>query len=458
MQKITAILLAIIIAAGSSIAGGFNGNELTTAGANPGDIFPHFGNNFGGGKGVVEPYSRLVAKTYFLFSNGNYVPQDSATYKYGANRGGSPSIEEPNKDGHILFNDCYVYRFVPIENRYSYKSHREQQFDHDNRVKFLTFREWETVDLVWKDKTRYEYFYDNNKMIGSQLQIWYSGMWTNSTNSVLTYDIYDRVTDMQTLTYAVAFDYASNSKNLTLIEDKIFNVSTQQWENNERKEYVYNSNNEVIEYVLKEWSTGSASWIAKERWLYTYNTKNVVTKAELFLWSGSSWVNDKLFNYMYSGTNEIQKTEFVWSSTASKYVESKQIRRTFNSYDQPETYATYSWNGTAWMQANGDERIHYYYEYYDPTSVKNIADADVDVKLYPVPASSIVNIELATETAEDINIAIVDMTGKTVYRAEEHISGAVKLPLNVNSIPDGNYMLLVDGENLSSRKRMVVMH
>lgn len=458
MQKTTTILFAMFVVANTATAEGFNNNELTTVSATPGDVFPHFGNNFSGGKGVTEPKSRLVGKTYFLFNNGNFIPKDSAVYIYGGNHGGSPDIAEPNKDEHILFAHSYVYDYVGLQDKYEPRTHRIQEFNSDDRVSKLIYQNWDYGDQQWENYTRYTYYYNTTgKMTTSLLQIWTGGLWTQDMPSVLSYDNNNRVSDMSSLTYQIKFGYEANTKNLNLVEDKTYNISTGQWENNERKEYDYDNNNNVIEFILKEWNSSNNSWVEMERWLYTYDNNNNIIESEQMLWNGS-WVNDKKYKYQYSGVNETSKTEYVWNSAQNKYVESRKTTRTYNTYNQPETYITYTWNGNAWSHTNNDEQIHYYYEYYDPTGIGNIADVTIDMNLYPVPASNSVNVSMKKEHSGDINISIVNMSGSIVYSNTQATYGDVNTSIDVSNLPAGNYMLHVSGEQVDAVERLVVMH
>ncbi|MCB0700583.1 MAG: T9SS type A sorting domain-containing protein [Chitinophagales bacterium] len=460
MQRLTAILFAMLVLQLTASAGENPGNLTTTAGAQVGDVFPHFSKSFGNGN-AVEPGSRLIGKTYLKYSGSAFAPIDSAQYIYGGNRGGSPSIDNPNKDDHILFDHSYVFVYNKTLNTYENATHREQKFGMDNRVEWLAYQFWNIPTMNWKNKERYVYTYEaDGRMQASTLQQWYATMWTNNVNSILFYDADNRVTNMKSVVYSVEFDYDANTKNLKHIIDKNWNTATQSWDNNERKSYQYNSKNAVTEFTLEVWNNSINGWVLVETWKFSYgSTGNLVSESEHLLWNGTTWTPNKRYKYAYQGGNETQNIEEVWSSAANGYVENKKIVRAYNTYNQPVIFRTYSWNGNTWVFTTGDEEIHYYYETYDPTFVSQFLASKPEMKVYPVPATSQVFVEFDMENKQDVNVYLTDMSGKIVYMTQDNAYGAYKKQIDVSNMPAGNYILSVNGA-LGTRmtERINVMH
>lgn len=452
MQKIKAVMYAMLAFACTAFAGE-NGQELTTAGINVGQ-FPHFGGNFNGK--VTQSNVRLIGKVYAVYSNGVYVIQDSTAYSYSKNRGGIPDREQPNRDDHLLFDESYTYRYIPVLTTYRNEKYRKQLFNLDNKVTELTYKDWESTDKKWKNRERYIYGYDTDgKMTGTVLQQWYGNMWTNNITSTVTYDAQDKIRELTSVTYKLQFDYDPSGKHVVEIVDIGYNSSTGSWDNNVRKSYTY-SGDDIATYVLAKWNTSNNTWVNEEKWSYTYNNNHQVVYSEHELWNGSTWSNNKEYNHSYSGKNEIERVEKVWVLSQGNYVNNQKITYTYNVYNQPKTYQTASWNGSGWYMNNGDKQITYYYEQYDPTGIEPVlSNANSTINVYPIPANNMVHLS-ADKVLQSALITVSDMTGRIIYKGEEDVF--TTHDINVSSFPDGYYILSVKNTKETLISKFLVAH
>lgn len=79
--------------------------------------------------------------------------------------------------------------------------------------------------------------------------------------------------------------------------------------------------------------------------------------------------------------------------------------------------------------------------------------------VYPNPVSYQLSIELDLEKASNVTLDLMDLTGRRVASLfSEKLIGSVTKQINLNTIPNGNYLvyLVVDGN--SSSKKIVVKH
>ena len=93
-------------------------------------------------------------------------------------------------------------------------------------------------------------------------------------------------------------------------------------------------------------------------------------------------------------------------------------------------------------------------EYYGHITSINEFD-NTEVKVYPNPATSFVNVEVTSEEAQQFNVKMVDMMGKTVY-VDQFISGTDPYTINVNNFAKGVYFLHLNSENGQMVQKIVV--
>ncbi|MEM9547267.1 MAG: Omp28-related outer membrane protein [Bacteroidota bacterium] len=97
--------------------------------------------------------------------------------------------------------------------------------------------------------------------------------------------------------------------------------------------------------------------------------------------------------------------------------------------------------------------------YFDNIALRVITDvneleANESLRVYPNPASAYVNVELTTPNASKVNLRVIDMLGRTI-KSENlgTVSGMINHTLDVSSITNGSYLLLmnVDGRDVVKR-------
>jgi hypothetical protein len=89
--------------------------------------------------------------------------------------------------------------------------------------------------------------------------------------------------------------------------------------------------------------------------------------------------------------------------------------------------------------------------------VNNISSVNYNIHISPNPAKS--NIVVGVNDMQfgnDINIAITDITGRTMQQNEFHINGNRNIPLNVAELPEGLYIMhITDGQRFATQKLII---
>jgi len=448
MRKILLFPALFLIFSVASATEGSQDNVTSTP--QIGGLFPHFNSAIGSGAATPTDL-RLIAKTYSVYKDLAFMPSDSTTYTYGNHRGSVPNPDDLNNDDHVLFNESVNYLFNPSVMGYENNEKRTQLFS-GNKVDKLIYQDWHQQDATWKNREMYTYVYDSKgKMETSVLQLWFGGSWTQDMVSNLKYDNNNNVIAMQSLNYIVDFAYDANN-NLVRIVDKIWDVS-KGLINNERKSYAY-SGKDVTVFELEKWVNNG--WALSQKWEYGYDVdKNVVLTTE-YAWNGNGWTSVKQNKYSYDKDGNLEvDIEKVWNSGGFENRKMKSI--TYNSKSLPETVLTQTWVNNGWKHVSGDISIHFYYEQYDPTSVNMFAE-NAEINVYPVPASDVLNVSLSIGDAQDINLSLIDMSGRVVYFKQAGAKLNYKQAIPVNNLPAGNYILAVQGTYAGITRKVMVSH
>ncbi|MFO0356809.1 MAG: T9SS type A sorting domain-containing protein [Sphingobacteriaceae bacterium] len=86
-----------------------------------------------------------------------------------------------------------------------------------------------------------------------------------------------------------------------------------------------------------------------------------------------------------------------------------------------------------------------------PAGIKVNEAQSVNVKAYPNPSASELNI-LVSNSKEDYNVSLIDLTGKTIV---QKINAG---KIDVSNIEKGIYILSVKGKNINARKTVIISH
>jgi hypothetical protein len=82
-----------------------------------------------------------------------------------------------------------------------------------------------------------------------------------------------------------------------------------------------------------------------------------------------------------------------------------------------------------------------------PAAIGNVVISTEDLSVFPVPASSILNIKPGFRKPGTMVLLLVDATGKTVLHSEVLLKTGTELQqLNISSFANGNYLLSVSYE------------
>lgn len=348
----------------------------------------------------------------------------------------------------------------------------------------------EEVDIgggTWMNVNGSNYTYENNNLKTETDFFWNGINWEESGKTTYTYNVNNKA---------------------TLEVYQSYNSSTGMYENEERIEYTYNGNGDLVSIEGFTWETGA--WVAESRstimysgttltsgfsedyngsgWVNTFqstlyrNGNGTIDEIIEEEWNGSAWVLDGRDTFTYNGSN-ISSVKYderngaVWEeSFTTTYVLDGNGNRTsetdtFVGGGSPETI-TYTYDMSAQMSSfdnpfadyNGLEYLYEDYPYFNKilssTSTNNyrttydynnvlsidkvLNKSSVSLEIYPNPSTDYITVK----SSEIINnIKIFDALGNEVISTNQKT-------ITINHLSKGMYLVNVslDGERFINKK------
>lgn len=440
---IPALLLSFIHSRAES---GDNVTGITITGG----IFPHFSSQSGNNS---ANNSRLVAKVHSSYYQNRLVPIDSVHYIYKGERGGTTLKDEPNNDENIYFDESFSYIYNRTSGIYENDLWRIQNFT-ANKVTSLVYKNWRPSPGEWRDSARYTYNYLGGVMTKTYYEIWI-GSWKQHVLSELVYDANNNVTQMNSNGYVAKFTYDVDNNLIGIVDSQQNHDGT--WALNEKKSYAYNSEGEVTVYILEKWDMAVGE-VKKTRFEYTYLAKNVATTIESE-WKNGTWNN--VAKHLFTYDTDDNKTEDIrqtWDAGSATFVNAQKEEWTYNEHRQPVRILEYSWINASWQHTEGDEELKFYYEYFFPAGIDNVATDENDIIVYPTNAAENINIRVDWDRPQSCTVLVYDMNGRIVYRGRQVKAGDFDMNISLGALASGNYIVKVVGETSHLTSKFAVAH
>jgi hypothetical protein len=211
----------------------------------------------------------------------------------------------------------------------------------------------------------------------------------------------------------------------------LWNASTASWQNVKRNTYFTGFIGQQLITHDEEWDTTSHAWLLKARHTYSYDLAGNIV-AHLF--------------ENYQATN---------NSFDTSYIESYG----FNTYKQLTSHARFYWQSGQWVVTAQSEMELYYYESLLPSSVSNMAIADFDLKLFPIPATDLLSFSIFGKEKKVYQSCITDVQGRVYDQRTFTVSGLFKGEIDTRRMPSGQYLLTIrDASGTSLSRKVLITH
>ena len=383
------------------------------------------------------------------------MPVDSTTYTYSFGRGGQMSIEDMD-DNFVKFDDSYTYLYEPATGNYRAQFHRWQQFNQANLASLYVCRTWSTSAGAWRDSSRFVYNYNNDltELLKTTFQISMGGIWTAHVIYENIYGSNGLIERMKSTAFNMYFTYDA-SDNIATREDSSFNPFTGQWKGVRKLIFTYDASDRVVSFTI-QLPMGSG-WENSERYEHIYSG-NRISETIRYNWSNLSWELAGKHVYSYDANGNKTGDEWrYWDVASSAFKSDSRNQWTYNSYGQPLTYYSETFEPTSgsWVNKENDFFYRYYYQFFIPSGVGDAARGDRGVVLHPQPASDRLYITMKDFSTSTHELRVFDCRGVLVHSQRGSMTTE---RVDVGGFPSGIYFLNVRAGTEERSIRFVVSH
>lgn len=435
--------------------------------------------------------SRLIAESEYYWDTASsaYYIQDTTTYFYTGSRPGKKYYQQnysvmkcdssiryelqPNGNLEKAGGDKLLFdiRDNTTQWTYFYWDDIKQDWETLGRRKFTYTIDNDTASMVienynrangWLPYARVNFSYNSSRQRTGELQehwdmfsktytVTRRASYTYNTAGAITqelYEDYDAGTKSWIPGTKTTYAYAGNN----LIEElsQLWNQTIGAWENQRRIYWGY-SNNLADSMVAQEWLQNTWGDTYKSR--NTYDGSGHIAYTDNYYKSGNP---ERTYNFYDANYNVIEyinvgsKGVGLFNDTANRQL------YTYNQNDDLTEYHWESYGGSGvWTPLSG--MMRYYYEGYWPASIQNTAMvSSTSIKLYPVPASGILNINALWNSSQPFTLSITDMQGRIVQQWTEQPCARYARSISIEGLRAGNYILKLTGSQEEASKLFVV--
>ena len=415
----------------------------------------------------AQSSSRLIARANLKHNGALFVPTDSTVYTFGSiNRGGD--LNHTMK--HDLSTTWLYVGFTSFQNQYR----TLQTFDSHNNVTSMTNQYWDGGTWIMDGKMLYNYD-AKNRLKSNIKQTWGGTVWLNVTRDTNVYNDANQLITVQTGTWVnntssfdstSGVDYTYDAVTNNLVNETAYDIlSTSGRYFNTATDYVYTNINQLLSATYSKSSTGLlTSFKSDRRVTNAYDSVgNMISRfVEKFDLPNYVWRNDSFCTFT-GFVNHMPLSQVVkyWDNTGGgSWMNRWQHTYSYNTANQLTSEIKESWNvGGFWEFAAGDPRTNYYYgAYTSVAAVKNLSNANGDASIYPVPAQSMLHIDVKWENAQAATISIMDMAGRVIQSWEAPYGTDYRSAISINDLATGNYIVNISGTNGQIVKQISVAH
>ena len=200
--------------------------------------------------------------------------------------------------------------------------------DPEHTIKYTTDSMWTYGGSAYSPLYAESQTFDtSNNIITTTLQYYVSGSWVDSILLTYTYDANNNVIDW-------------------LVQQ--WNTGTSTWVNYKKTDYTYDAHNNYLTLDHSVWNTTASAWVAAKWYTNTYNTSNQMVSSLGQLWdtATSSFVNYSYDTFAYDGSGN-QVSDILQTWTGIGWINMAQDLRTFDATGAVLTDTTFSSLGSS---------------------------------------------------------------------------------------------------------------
>ncbi len=435
----------------------------------------------------AQQYYRVDHITTSLVSNGAITQHmDTNQVYYSNGRGGAA---EPGNIQHFT-QQPLLYDSIKNVNAQKSQEKYQQTYDANNNILSATW----LGGPPYHHGSRTLYTYDaNNRLISSVRQSHNNNVWINYFKDSTVYNSSGQILGIFKASWSQqnnwhinqVYDYTYTGTNLTERKRYGWDNTTQTLTLIETIRYYYNTANTLdSEHLIRQNTILSKTYysyptnkVVKEPYSYvssqntyrksskeilTYNTNGQLIEKETIyvdvannVWYAGGYRYHYHYNSVSNNWDEVYTSSY--DNNNSVYVNQYKTKYIHNSNNLYTHHVREQWDTqtNAWQPSAGpDSTVAYHYAAYTPNNIGNTAVAsNIDVSLYPNPASSFINLNIELKEHKDITIAIYNTQGQLMMQLGEKAVKHYNKQIPTGTLPNGNYLINVRSKEGSTTKQ-----
>jgi len=412
---------------------------------------------------IEAQQSRLIGAATWTNNGAMFKLSDSSSYTYSGNRGGDLM--------HTMMYDA-ANTYTWNDSAYLNSTMVVNTYDSLNNMLTSTTSNWDTATASWVLISKTLYFSTGTTLNSSIYQI-YSGGWVNVSENLYAYNSSNQMTQQSTLNWnslTSSFDPSTasvysydGSGNMTSQVDYTYSTVTLGYVETDQYNYTYNAGNQMLTEMYSLYSTSALSTTPSYMYTNSYDTAGdmLTTLYQTYNASTAAFVNISL-NIFGNFTAQMPQMEIEqnWDTVGGgKFDTVMMFNNSYNSFNQLTTSIGISWHvGGFWEFQPGNPEYNYYYETYN-LGVKNVAQANGNVSVFPIPAQNVMNISVNWNMPQTSTVVIYDIKGSIIRQWSTPESTQYSTTIPVNNIAAGTYMVAVTGaDGTRIVKQISVVH
>jgi hypothetical protein len=404
--------------------------------------------------------SRLIAKANLIYSASaaGFVPDDTTLYYYSGSNGGD--LMHP-----LNFDSAITSQWTGSV--YANKENVYKTYTSPGVPSVVTDRYWYPATSTWGD-TISHLFYSGGQVAYVVCQYAVSSSWVNyykdeyayaSGNMVLHKHYEWDGTAFGIFRYQRPFTYSALTNNSARQADRDYFPGTFYATN----QYTFTFPSPSLDSVeLIQKPVGSSVFIDSMHFTYAFDAAGDVIARTCQKWNAGSgtWINYSLNTYSSFTTGGKPQNEIFqyWDAATAAYINSRYFDYTYNSYGQMLSRTSKTWNMAGyWEYTPADIMSHYYYGL-APLAAESRIATQPEVTLAPNPVSDKVVVGVKFGVPQPSTISFCDMQGKILGKWAMPASGLYTKEIGVNDLPQGTYLINIEGANGLVSKKLEVTH
>lgn len=236
------------------------------------------------------------------------------------------------------------------------------------------YSNWNTTTLEWNQNNKAIYQYNvANKESAYLYAAQVSGVWQDNNQRLnYSYDVNNNLLGYETQFWNFP-GWKNNGKNVYTYDNagncltelyQNWDAVASSWLNNGYTINTYDANHNVLTILTKNWNVATSSWDNHSRVTMTYNTSNEYSSYVTEVWNSSTlaWENsDRYINIVYANGNMMSLEAQYYDANISAYVTSSRITNTYDGNHHVLSSVTEQFDINTTAWINSD-KVNYTYD------------------------------------------------------------------------------------------------